>query len=167
MATFALSQIDAAIGLFTSLTQHGAGTPRYNRNLRWLLKLRNRASSKIHTMASTRRNSDADASGENGSREDCEDVELLGWRTRLIERSDRERQTIKTIHLPAPLTTPGLTDQLQTQTMAASGAASGLQGNAAVQAQGLGSVPSSSMTHDPTDELVWLHDRKCFHRLED
>lgn len=40
MATFALEKIDVAIYLFTSLTHHGGGTPRYHRNLQWLQKIR-------------------------------------------------------------------------------------------------------------------------------
>lgn len=107
MSAFSLAQIDAAVGLFTSLTQHGATNPRYHRNLQWLTKLRVRASSKMSMAASSsaQRGNDpevADTTGRSGSegRED-EDLELLGWRTRLVERADRNRQTIKTIH-PSP-----------------------------------------------------------------
>ncbi|KAM5344358.1 hypothetical protein ACJ41O_012895 [Fusarium nematophilum] len=93
MASFVLAQIDAAISLFTSLLQHGARTPRYKSNLQWLLNLRSRALSKISGAATSQRDGD-------GHREHDEDVELLGWRTRLIERAGQGRQkTIRTIHL--------------------------------------------------------------------
>ncbi|EEU39690.1 uncharacterized protein NECHADRAFT_82125 [Fusarium vanettenii 77-13-4] len=109
MANFALTQIDAAISLFTSLLQHGAHPLRYKRNLQWLLNLRTRALSKISSVpalqgGNSRR--DTDAAGQNdgedgdGDREDDEDVELLGWRTRLIERMGQGHQkTIRTIRL--------------------------------------------------------------------
>lgn len=109
MCPFVLAQIDAAITLFNSLTQHGGGTPRYLRNLQWLLKLRARASSKIST-ASTAQGLDLqrdpypDWRRGSEDREEGEDVELLGWRTRLIERAGQDRQTVKTIHVPAPRT---------------------------------------------------------------
>ncbi|KAK9234666.1 hypothetical protein V1525DRAFT_391222 [Lipomyces kononenkoae] len=103
MATFVLAQIDAAIGLFASLIQHGASTPRYHRNFQWLLKLRARASSKISMASNAKKvdlQRDVDADRQSKSRgdiEDDEDVELLGWRTRLIERAGKDHQTIRTI----------------------------------------------------------------------
>ncbi|KAJ4232332.1 hypothetical protein NW759_002720 [Fusarium solani] len=109
MASFALTQIDAAISLFTSLLQHGAHPLRYKRNLQWLLNLRTRALSKISSVSASQRGNsrrDTDAVGQNdgedagGDREDDEDVELLGWRTRLIERMGQGHQkTIRTIRL--------------------------------------------------------------------
>lgn len=115
MAGFVLSQIDAAISLFTSLLQHGARTPRYKRNLQWLLNLRTRALSKT-TKASADgngappqrvvdpdRQQDGDGDGDgDGHRDQDEDVELLGWRTRLIERAGQGRgKTVRTIPLAA------------------------------------------------------------------
>lgn len=116
MGTFVLSQIDAAINLFTSLIRNGANTPRYNRNLQWLMKLRARASSKISKASTPQQhtnnnnpqqdndhdhNSDRHRSRED--REESEDVELLGWRTRLIERAGQNHKTIRTIHFaPTP-----------------------------------------------------------------
>lgn len=108
MCPFVLAQVDAAINLFTSLIQHGGGTPRYERNLQWLQKLRARAASKLSTAShrtgpSSQPNPQPDWRRGSEDREDGEDVELLGWRTRLIERAGQDRQTIRTIHLP---TTP-------------------------------------------------------------
>jgi hypothetical protein len=107
MSTFVLAQVDAAIELFIFLIQHGAGTPRYQRNLQWLLKLRARALSKISTVASAPQDDPQQHVDNNWRRtddtENGEDVELLGWRTRLIERGGKDRQTIRTIRIP---TTP-------------------------------------------------------------
>lgn len=104
MATFVIAQLDAAIDLFTSLIHHGANTPRYRRNLQWLLKLRVRASSKISTAsiaqgADSQRDAHPERQRSREDREDSEDVELLGWRTRLIERAGQDHRTIRTIHL--------------------------------------------------------------------
>ncbi|KAJ9144638.1 Transcription factor [Pleurostoma richardsiae] len=120
MASFVLAQIDAAISLFTSLLQHGARTPRYKRNLQWLLNLRTRALSKIseastadkggpqRDAASDRQSNSGDGDGQ---KEHEEDVELLGWRTRLIERAGQgRRKTIKTIRLPETPTDSLFTD---------------------------------------------------------
>ncbi|KAL4939489.1 hypothetical protein BDV06DRAFT_198793 [Aspergillus oleicola] len=136
MAAFVLAQLDLAIDLFTSLIQNGANTPRYCRNLQWLNKLRARVSSKISIASTPAGqqpdlNSNQHPQREHGSgpgpgtdsdrpatsqtqqgglrehsEDEDEDVELLGWRTRLIERAGpgQDRQTIRTIPLAA--TTP-------------------------------------------------------------
>ncbi|OQV06667.1 Fungal specific transcription factor domain-containing protein [Cladophialophora immunda] len=115
MANFVLAQIDAAIDLFTSLTQLGTNTPRYHRNLQWLVKLRARASSKISRAstaqkANAERGADPDVRRSSEDREDGEDVELLGWRTRLIERAGQDRLTIRTIRFAATPTGSHITD---------------------------------------------------------
>ncbi|KAM0489706.1 hypothetical protein ACHAP8_012315 [Fusarium lateritium] len=105
MTQFALTQIDAAISLFTSLLQHGAQTPRYKSNLQWLLNLRTRALAKISSVSTSQRGNpqgdvDEQRQSDSGDREDDEDVEMLGWRTRLIERAGQNKQkTIRTIRL--------------------------------------------------------------------
>ena len=117
MATFALAQIDTSIDLFTSLTQSGNSTPRYYRNLQWLVKLRTQALSKLSTM-STRHNANSPQDAwrdrrENSERRDeGEEVELLGWRTRLIERAEQDGQTIRTIRLPPTLAASSVTTDL-------------------------------------------------------
>jgi hypothetical protein len=105
MSSYVLTQIDSAIDVFTSMIQHGAGTPRYRRNLEWLTKLRAQASAKMMA-ASTPQTYNPQADSDlcrRTSMEDGEDLELLGWRTRLIERASQARRTIRTVHLP---TTP-------------------------------------------------------------
>jgi len=96
MSSFALSHIDAAIDLFVSLIQHGGGTPRYQRNLQWLVKLRGQAASKM-SATSRARHGDATLRALNDANDEGEDMELLGWRTRLVERAGQNRQTIRTI----------------------------------------------------------------------
>lgn len=118
MAGFVLSQIDAAISLFTSLLQHGARLPRYKRNLQWLLNLRTRALSKT-SKASTTAQQEGGPSQQDGtkegdgdnSRDQDEDMELLGWRTRLIERAGQGRgKTVRTIPLAETPTGSQITD---------------------------------------------------------
>lgn len=123
LAGFALSQIDAAISLYTAVVQ-GRGSRRMIHNLQWLLKLRQRASDRIAraeaSAASAGRGQGSEAGGPgqrvpSDSREgegadegsDSEEVELLGWRTRLIQRASGRHgpptQTATTITLPSPL----------------------------------------------------------------
>lgn len=121
MATFALSQIDACITLYTSVVQSHAST-RLAKNLQWLLRLRHRAHTKMNQNppdAAT----EAMASMHTGNEGD-EDIELLGWRTRLIHRATRGTQKATTIspmassqanHTPSPGTsvTQTITQALQ------------------------------------------------------
>ncbi|KAK7728427.1 hypothetical protein SLS63_006656 [Diaporthe eres] len=119
MAGFVLSQIDAAISLFTSLLQHGARLPRYKRNLQWLLNLRTWALSKTSKASAAQheglggpqaQRDGGDGEGD-GHRDQDEDVELLGWRTRLIERAGRGRgKTVRTIPLAETPTGSQITD---------------------------------------------------------
>lgn len=138
MAGFALSQIDAAISLFTSLLQHGARLPRYKRNLQWLLNLRTRALSKTSNASAAatqqegepsapqrdagrgdRQGGSADAVAD-GHRDQDEDVELLGWRTRLIERAGQGRgKTVRTIPLAETPTGSQITDVMPSASLPA------------------------------------------------
>lgn len=111
MANFVLAQIDAAIDLFTSLIQHGAKSPRYTRNLQWLMKLRARLSSKIAAAsAASRGNLQQETSNEQ--RDEDEDAELVGWRTRLVERIGQNQRVSRTIHLAPTPTGSQITDNL-------------------------------------------------------
>lgn len=121
MATFALSQIDASITLYTSVVQSHA-SPRLAKNLQWLLRLRHRAHTKMNQ-------NPPDAAVEamasmHTSNEEDEDIELLGWRTRLIHRATKGTQKATTIspmagsqayHTPSPGTsvTQTITQALQ------------------------------------------------------
>jgi hypothetical protein len=72
-------------------------------NLQWLLKLRQRASDRI-ARATAKGDQPREAEAEV---EDSDEVELLGWRTRLIQRATHgatPTQTATTIALPSPRT---------------------------------------------------------------
>uniref|UniRef100_A0A8H7NQV2 Xylanolytic transcriptional activator regulatory domain-containing protein n=1 Tax=Bionectria ochroleuca TaxID=29856 RepID=A0A8H7NQV2_BIOOC len=86
MSSFVLTQLNASISLFTSLLQHGARTPRYKRNLQWLIKLRARALTEISTASTTQRDG-AQRDAEQGHRNDVE------------EERDDEDKIIKMISL--------------------------------------------------------------------
>ena len=157
MATFVIAQLDAAIDLFTSLIQHGANTPRYRRNLQWLLKLRVRALSKISTASiaqdtDSQRDAHRERQRSREDREDSEDVELLGWRTRLIERAGQDHQTIRTIHLrETPTGSDGTNNSNLSPSARNFGGAQGELGTGNMM------VPNSSLslvTPDSTAELV-------------
>ena len=94
MAAFALAQIDAAVGLFMSLINGGASTPRYRRNLHWLQTLRSRATAR---MQDDRRNEEPNFGFPIMPTERSEghdDVDLLGWHTRLIQRATNGTGTV-------------------------------------------------------------------------
>lgn len=101
MSSFVLAQIDAAIELFVSLIEHGGGTPRYRSNHDWLTKLRGRAFNKVQAAAASLSKSDGIGAPEalqwRDDRQEGEDLELVGWRTRLIERADLDHGSSKTI----------------------------------------------------------------------
>lgn len=96
MAGFALSQIDAAISLFTSLLQHGARLPALQAQPAV-------APEPAHPGAVQDVQGGGGENGDGDShRDQDEDVELLGWRTRLIERAGQGRgKTVRTIPLAA------------------------------------------------------------------
>jgi hypothetical protein len=104
LATFALAQIDAAISLYTAAVQ-GKPSRRKVHNFQWLLRLRQKAHLRMTEAATGSSLTSStnlagstplgDADGGN------EDVELLGWRTRLIRRGART-QTATTIATSSP-----------------------------------------------------------------
>lgn len=102
MAELVMMQIDLAIELFTSLIQYGAKTPRYQRNLQWLIKLRTRAATKVAAASNqvppkSVQEVDADQPTDGEDRADDEHEELLGLRTRLIERAGHSRPIRRTV----------------------------------------------------------------------
>ncbi|KAF2014262.1 hypothetical protein BU24DRAFT_423267 [Aaosphaeria arxii CBS 175.79] len=153
MSAFVLSQIDAAVDLFTSLIQHGAGSPRYNRNLEWLTKLRARASSKMASssqVAAVQSNHDENQRRGDGDVDDNEDVELLGWRTRLIERAGQESPSVKTIHLPS---TPNAVNSLNRHHTSDQSEPRGPPGQMRATETLLGSANPAAIVHS-TDDLL-------------
>ncbi|RTE74499.1 hypothetical protein BHE90_011070 [Fusarium euwallaceae] len=152
MANFALTQIDAAISLFTSLLQHGAHPPRYKRNLQWLLNLRTRALSKVSSLQRGNSRRDTDDAGGNGDGEDDEDIEFLGWRTRLIERAGKGHQkTVRTIRLSE---TPSVSPNMNVTSAPLNGSNS--QGQVGLSDMANSNQPLTGVNLDSTNEL--LHD---------
>lgn len=83
LAPFALTQMDTSIALYSMAVKNRA-VPRLMRNLQSLLRLRQKA-----WAASSRNQVDVDVQGvaANETEEQPDQItELLGWRTRLIER---------------------------------------------------------------------------------
>lgn len=99
LAPLAMTLINSAITLYTSIVQ-SYSTGRLVKNLEWLLKLRHRATTRMSA-----------AGGDQGVQveqhsDDEEDIELLGWRTRLVSRIGRGAQTAVTITPTQSATTP-------------------------------------------------------------
>lgn len=106
LAPLVIAQLDTSVYLFTSLIQHGASTPRYQRNLQSLLQLRALASSKFLSGTTSVQSSNNNGDGARQSSDSQahveailddtnvnEGMELVGWRTRLVERVGQGRRT--------------------------------------------------------------------------
>ncbi|KAJ4987063.1 transcriptional regulatory protein C1F7.11c 2 [Stagonosporopsis vannaccii] len=143
MSSFALAQIDAAITLFASLIENGGGTPRYRANLEWLKKLRARAIASLQAAAAGPSPDDPHANGSQGGV--GEDEELVGWRTRLIERAGQSQYKSRTIRLSE---SPGSTRLLAD----VSGRQSDPHGNV-VSNQGTAASLAGSALSAPTHDL--------------
>lgn len=103
-APIALQQIDQVITAYTSVVQTRT-SPRLVQNLRWLLRLRQRA---IDRMANTQNeNRNTGPSTATGSIDEAIELDagLLGWRTRFIERLGNNSQKATTISTSTP---PGI-----------------------------------------------------------
>jgi len=84
-----MAQLDQIIGVYTTLVL-GRASPRMSQNLRWLMRLRQRAMDRLDKAPPAGSERDARAEGD-------EDAELLGWRTRLIERTAKGVRRATTI----------------------------------------------------------------------
>lgn len=85
-----MTQIDVAVKIYTSAVQSGSSS-RLIKNLQWLLRLRSRASE-----AMARPRDPTDVSADEGGPQDPGEVELLGWRTRLIQRATSSTSHVAT-----------------------------------------------------------------------
>jgi hypothetical protein len=101
LASYALSLIDSTISLYTNIIQSHS-TTRLLRNLEWLLKLRQRASSRMAAAASS---TQPDCALQAGDDEE-DDAELIGWRTRLVQRLGKGAQLATTITPSQSAATP-------------------------------------------------------------
>lgn len=80
LSEFARGQIDLAIACYSSLLR-GTTSKTLLQNHDWLVRLRDRCASEVSRLPGTHA-----PDGTSSSRH-AEDAELLGWRTRLIERA--------------------------------------------------------------------------------
>jgi hypothetical protein len=93
LATFCLAQLDQVIGVYTQLVLSRTSS-RMSQNLRWLMRLRQRA---VEAMERAPAEARMDRLGE--------DSELLGWRTRLVERTAKGVRKATNIVSMSPATT--------------------------------------------------------------
>lgn len=148
LAPFALAQIDSATNLFgAALTT--VASPRMVQNLQWLLSIRARCSAKIEAGGSS--------GGQNSNVSHADDSnddhgELIGWRTRLIQRASNRVQTAKTIQRDSPslstttvspntLLTSTITDAIKQQF-------------ANTNPSGIGSAPLPTSGNDSTTDAL-------------
>ena len=97
LVDFAVCQLDATITLFTHAS-HTTRSRRLARNLDWMCKLKLRITEKVKKPQTGPSTIDEDSINESD-----EDGGLLGWRTRLVQRASKGRQTVRTIQ-PSPKT---------------------------------------------------------------
>ena len=98
LAPFMLSQMKAAVDLFTALIQQGANISRYQRNLKWLKELHSRALSCVSSSSEATRNDsqqdnrmdDTEQSNETHNDNDSSFATFSAWRTRLIKQTCHE-----------------------------------------------------------------------------
>lgn len=99
LACFCLAQMDQVINVYTSLVLSRTST-RMSQNLRWIMRLRQRAVDLMERVPATDRHMPVT----------MEDAELLGWRTRLIERTSKgvrkATNIFSTLSPSTTLTTP-------------------------------------------------------------
>lgn len=101
LASYALSLIDTAIGLHAHILQTNP-TARLRKNLEWLLRLKQRAATRMESSGSEDAREDVPGVGL----EEGDTSELIGWRTRLVERLGQGSQKATTITPTASSTTP-------------------------------------------------------------
>lgn len=104
LARFALTQVGKTIALFLQAVQTRP-TPKLMSNLRFLLRLNNRAWDAVNRYES---GVPPDNGGQAADSDSDSDIELLGWRTRLVERAAEGSRFAMTI--PSP-TVPAVSDQ--------------------------------------------------------
>ncbi|KAI5480145.1 hypothetical protein MNV49_001805 [Pseudohyphozyma bogoriensis] len=95
LAHFAINIVDSCIASYTSVVW-SRNSPRMTKNLKWLVKLREKIGVKMAQIPEIA-SADGRSAGEQEHNEDDDDVELLGWRTRLIERDGQNSKSARTI----------------------------------------------------------------------
>ncbi|WWC87429.1 uncharacterized protein L201_002318 [Kwoniella dendrophila CBS 6074] len=96
LVPIALGAMGQVISIYTE-TVHSRAAPRLVQNLRWLLRLRQRATDRIEQSQQQAQE------GQNSPDSDTEtDAGLLGWRTRFIERVGQGNQKATSISTRSP-----------------------------------------------------------------
>ncbi|WVQ68695.1 uncharacterized protein L199_006904 [Kwoniella botswanensis] len=97
LVPIALGAMEQVIGIYTEVS-HSQAAPRTIQNLRWLLRLRQRAAYRMEqsqTQQQSQELPEPDSDTET-------DAGLLGWRTRFIERAARGNQKATSISTRSP-----------------------------------------------------------------
>jgi hypothetical protein len=95
LASFAYTIIDSTINVY-AMAVRNRNSPRMVKNLNWLVGLRDKIMSRAAQMPAVLPSGDPDFSASQT--EDVDTVDLLGWRTRLIERAGQGLLVSRTIH---------------------------------------------------------------------
>ncbi|BEJ05387.1 hypothetical protein CcaverHIS641_0212040 [Cutaneotrichosporon cavernicola] len=153
LAPYALTLIDSTILLLSRVIVSWP-SPRMAKNLKWLHRLRGRAAAKLSAVAP---NPNPIPTGtESGSTSDDEDVELVGWCTRLVQRGATGSQTVRTIlskSAPSPNVFSSPNTELSSLLDAVIRNANAEKTDAGVSGSGL-PMPSPSQTDPNTDILL-------------
>lgn len=101
LAPLSLALFDNAINLYSSVVQGNTST-RIVQNLKWLQRLRQRAGERMR-QAEGQPDGEGLPQPEEGG---INDVELLGWRTRLVKRAVQGRTAMTVSASPATTVSP-------------------------------------------------------------
>lgn len=101
LVPIALGAMDQVIGIYTQ-TVNNRTSPRMIQNLRWLLRLRQRANGRIEQSKGQGQTRQQDVQ-ETPDSDTETDAGLLGWRTRLIERVGQGNQKATSISTRSPV----------------------------------------------------------------
>lgn len=96
LAPSALTLIDSVILLLTRVIVTFP-SPQMAKNIKWLNRLRGRAAAKLSTVTTHPPPQHQPSQETSAPPSDDEDVELVGWYTRLVERAASGSQTVRTI----------------------------------------------------------------------
>lgn len=101
LVPIALGAMDQVIGIYTQ-TVNNRTSPRMIQNLRWLLRLRQRANGRIEQSKGQGQTHQQDVQ-ETPDSDTETDAGLLGWRTRLIERVGQGNQKATSVSTRSPV----------------------------------------------------------------
>ncbi|WVQ84767.1 hypothetical protein IAT38_006924 [Cryptococcus sp. DSM 104549] len=94
LAPLALSLLDQVVTTYTNVVQ-GRDSVNMARNLTWLIQLRREAHVRLEEQAQNHHDTGDSTSTERNMEEGDDHADLLGWRTRLINRAGQGRQAAK------------------------------------------------------------------------